>query len=128
LFRPLLFASLLLTLVNTGCATTIRNDPGGHVIDYAINAQKKKFVRFDGKCMSACTLYLSVRNTCITPRASFHFHRPYGSSPEGNALALRFMLEQYPAWVREWIADHGGLTSEWLVIDYRTAALYMRTC
>jgi hypothetical protein len=122
--RALLLASLL--LVNA--CTTIRNDPGGSVINYAINARKAKAIRFDGKCMSACTLYLSVRNTCITPRASFHFHRPYGSSPEGNALALRFMLEQYPAWVREWIADHGGLTSEWLVIDYRTAALYMRTC
>jgi hypothetical protein len=122
--RFLLFAALL----TLNACTVIRNDPGGRIIDYAIKVHKTSFVRVDGKCMSACTLYLGHRNICITPRASFHFHHPYGSSPEGNALALRFMMEQYPLWVRDWIEDQGGLTEEWLVIDYRLAALYMRTC
>jgi hypothetical protein len=126
--RFLLAAALLLTLVNAAGCTTIRNDPGGSVIDYAINAQKAKSVRFDGKCMSACTLYLASRNTCITPRASFHFHKPYGSDAEGNALALRFMLETYPQWVRGWIAAKGGLTGRWLVMDYGTAVQHLRPC
>ena len=121
-----LVAAVLLACVN-GC-TVIRYDTGGRVIDYAIKVQKTAWVRVDGPCMSACTLYLGHSTICITRRASFHFHRPYGSSPEGNALALRFMMEQYPLWVRDWIEDQGGLTDEWLVIDYRLAALYMRTC
>ena len=96
--------------------------------EYALKAQKAQFVRFDGKCMSACTLYLASRNTCITRRASFHFHHPYGASPEGNHRAAQFMLNAYPAWVQEWIADHGGLTSRWLVMDYGTAVHHMRKC
>jgi hypothetical protein len=123
-FRPLLLAALL--IVNA--CTVIRNDPGGRIIDYAIKVHKTSFVRVDGKCMSACTLYLTSANTCITPRASFHFHHPYGGTPEQNATAARHMMAAYPLWVRDWINARGGLTSKWLVIDYQTAAQFMRKC
>ena len=116
--RFLLLAALL--LVNA--CTTIRNDPGGHVINYAINAQKAKFVRFDGKCMSACTLYLSVRNTCITPRASFWFHKAT------HPVATQFLINHYPQWVRDWIARKGGLTSQWLVMPHSHTSKHMRAC
>jgi hypothetical protein len=122
--RLLLLAAMLLT----GCAVTIRNDSGGMVVDYAIKARKAKAVRFDGKCMSACTLYLTSANTCITPRASFWFHHPYGGTPEQNATAARHMMAAYPLWVRDWINARGGLTSNWLVIDYGTAVQFMRKC
>lgn len=127
MIRLLLVASLLLI---TGCAKnmTIRRDYGGRVVEYAIKANKAQSVRFDGPCMSACTLYLASRNTCITRRASFHFHHPYGSTPEANRQAAAFMLNAYPAWVRDWIAANGGLTSRMIVMNYGTAVQHMRKC
>jgi hypothetical protein len=122
MLRWLVAAALLLTLVNTGHALTIGNDLGGRVIDYAIKAQKAKSVRFDGKCMSACTLYLSARDTCITPRASFHFHAAT------HPIATQFLINNYPQWVRDWIARKGGLTSQWLVMPRSHASKHMRAC
>ena len=125
--RQMMVCAIVL-LCLASCAVTIRNDRGGQVVDYAIKARQAKAVRFDGKCQSACTLYLSSANTCITPRASFWFHHPYGGTPEQNRTAARHMMAVYPLWVREWINARGGLTSNWLVLPYSLVRKHMRTC
>ena len=123
----LALAALLATA--SGCsATVIRNDPGGRMIDYAIKVRKADSVRVDGWCASACTLYLAHPNVCITPRARFAFHKPYGASPAENAKALAWMMKQYPQWVREWIDANGGLTTELIVMPYGTAVHHIRQC
>ncbi|PBC02995.1 hypothetical protein CK220_17500 [Mesorhizobium sp. WSM3860] len=113
---------------------TISGDRGGYVIDYAIRALKMRrsggFVRFDGACDSACTLYLSMPKSkmCVTRNASFGFHLPYGAGARGNQVAANFMMKNYPGWVRGWIAKRGGLTNSVATMRYADASRFLPTC
>lgn len=113
---------------------TILGDRGGEVIRYALRVKKAEkagqSVRFAGRCDSACTLFLSMprSRTCITPRASFGFHLPYGASPRGNQLAASYMMRKYPGWVRNWIAANGGLSRHVKTMNYEYASRYLPAC
>jgi len=121
---------LIALLVVSGCvsARVIRNDPGGGVVEYALKVKRAQSVKVDGWCASACTLYLAHSNLCITPRARFAFHQPFGSTPEENAKAKAWMLAQYPQWVRDWIAAKGGLTSRLIEMPNAYAMQHVRAC
>ncbi|MGX9145476.1 hypothetical protein [Mesorhizobium sp. 128a] len=120
--------------LGTANVKTISGDRGGYVIDYAIRALKMRrsgtFVRFNGSCDSACTLYLSMPRSkvCITQNASFGFHLPYGVSARGNQVAANFMMKNYPGWVRGWIAKRGGLKSSIATMTYADASRFLPTC
>ncbi|MFW5641804.1 MAG: hypothetical protein ACOCY0_03455 [Roseicyclus sp.] len=112
----------------------IGNDNGGSVVGYARAVQRLRrqdtLIVFDGRCASACTLYLSLQNTrtCLMPGASFLFHRAYGARRDMNEWATGFMMDQYPAWVQAWVRGQGGLTDRVIRMDYDYAARFMRTC
>lgn len=113
---------------------TISADHGGRIVNYAIKISRIRreagYVRFDGRCDSACTLYLglSAAHTCVTPQAAFGFHLPFGVSQHAAATAARYMLGQYPGWVREWIAARGGLTHGLKTMPYSYARRHMPAC
>lgn len=111
---------------------TIRNDRGGYLVEYAIQRRaierSGRRVRFAGKCLSACTLYLSIPKSCISRGASFGFHLPYGSSKNGNAHAASFLASAYPGWVRKWISQNGGLGQRMKVMPYEYAARHIPPC
>jgi hypothetical protein len=112
----------------------ISNDRGGYVIRYVMQLQKLRQagipVQFAGRCLSACTLYLALptAQTCVSPGASFGFHAPYGAGPKGNRIALNYMLNKYPSWVRNWISSHGGLSRRLITMQFKYASNYLRTC
>jgi hypothetical protein len=112
----------------------IRNDKGGVVIDYAMRVlQLRKegtSVRVSGRCMSACTLHLSLpeNQICITRGAAFGFHLPYGASDGGNRTARDFLYRNYPSWVKAWLEAQGGLSRGMKVMSYRVASRYLKTC
>jgi hypothetical protein len=112
----------------------IRGDRGGSVLKYYLRIQylirSNLPVIVDGACMSACTLYLSIpiEQICITKRASFSFHKPYGAGPHGNQEAEAFMLRQYPRWVINWIKRVGGLTKSLKTMQNYYARHFMRAC
>lgn len=112
----------------------IANDRGGSVVSYAQEVRRlrneNKLVVFNGQCASACTMFLSLNTnrTCIAPGASFVFHRAYGASADMNAWGTEFMIRQYPAWVRNWIANNGGLTDRLIRMDYSYASRFLRPC
>lgn len=115
-------------------AYTVRHDSGGRIIDYAIKMkrieQARRAVRFDGRCDSACTLFLALpaSKACVTPRARFGFHLPYGSSTKGNQMAAKFMLSSYPRWVRSWLNANGGLTNKVKVMPFEYARRHLGEC
>jgi hypothetical protein len=115
-------------------AKTVRADTGGEVVSYALKVKRIERdgtpVRISGKCESACTLYLSLPQDqiCITPAASFSFHKPYGSSQPVNRSTAEMMVQQYPDWVQAWLEANGGLRTEFVVMDYDYAQAFMRTC
>lgn len=67
-------------------------------------------VRIEGPCMSSCTMYLGLPNTCVSPSASFGFHGPR-SGTTGRSLAdtsaARLMASHYPPVLRNWFLREG---------------------
>ena len=91
-------------------------DSGGNLRSYVADVQRlnaqgaPKAIR--GVCVSACTIYLGVKNVCVEPTAQLWFHAahlPGDSSPD--TLGSLEMLAFYPPRVREWIIQSGALVS-----------------
>ena len=119
---PALAAAALL-LAGAGpavAAVTITDDPGGRLGTYihkfeALRSSGEHLI-VAGTCSSACTMLLGIipRNRiCVTPSAVFRFHTAWDLSPAGQQIASeagnRILWSKYPADVRNWITQHGGL-------------------
>lgn len=113
---------------------TIRGDRGGVMLSYALRAKKLErrgaLVRLGGRCDSACTLYLGMpgNQVCLLPGATFRFHKPYGGSAKANNAAAKFMMRNYPGWVRTWLARNGGLSKRLKTMPYGYASKYVKSC
>ena len=127
-----LFAATLMILPAN--AETVSGNPGGQIVTFALHVAKLRAadepVYFDGECDSACTLYLSlpVEQLCVTPRASFGFHLPYGVGARKSAVAANYLLSQYPDWVRQWIEEHGGLSHNLMRMEADEVAEHLPIC
>jgi hypothetical protein len=110
----------------------VSGDSGGSVVDYAMRAASYQAgggrMQFSGRCDSACTLYLSLpaKSVCVGSGAYFRFHLP--QSAAGAGQATRFMMRQYPGWVRHWIATNGGLSSRLITMKASYARHFLPTC
>jgi hypothetical protein len=71
------------------------------------NASGERF-RIDSHCQSACTIFLSIRNVCITPNATLLFHS--GGDMKNNRISpasTQHMLSAYkPALAQYVTANH----------------------
>jgi hypothetical protein len=117
----------------------ISNDSGG-----VIGAYLQKFeslrrsgqnVIIDGPCLSACTLVLGTiprDHLCVTSRARLGFHTAWQFneagrpvvSPEGTEL----LMSNYPARIRDWISQRGGLTPNLMYLTGRELASMYPAC
>jgi hypothetical protein len=70
------------------------------------NASGERF-RIDGHCQSACTIFLSIRNVCITPGATLLFHAG-GSMQKGtiNPARSQQMLSTYKPALQQYVTEH----------------------
>ena len=96
----------------------IRDDKGGDVIervrilrDYQASGTR---VEIRGEyCLSACTMYLNLPNTCVSPQTLFGFHGPssrvYGISLDAAAFEYwsKIMAAHYPEPLRSWFLAKG---------------------
>jgi hypothetical protein len=105
-------------------ACRVRYSPGGWIDDFKKSALQLKAdgrtLIIDGQCISACTVAadLARPNVCITPRASFRFHRTYA----WDMATLCFLgrddaYEDYSADIGGWIRAHGGFPGKTLHDD-----------
>jgi hypothetical protein len=70
------------------------------------NASGERF-RIDSHCQSACTIFLSIRNVCITPNATLLFHA--GGNMRANRMnpaSTQHMLDAYNPALRKYVTDH----------------------
>jgi hypothetical protein len=136
----------LLAIALWACATLlaradmrIYDSPGGEVgpfIDlFDKVAASGDRVVIDGRCMSACTLVLSIvphDRICVTRRAVLGFHAARSIDRRGHIYAepeaSQVVLATYPGPVRDWIVRHGGLTSRLLLLRGRDLAAIYRAC
>ncbi len=70
------------------------------------NASGERF-RIDGHCQSACTMFLAIRNVCVTQNATLLFHaggnrRTGKISPDTTAR----MLAKYKPSLRKYVTDN----------------------
>jgi len=95
-------------------------DRGGRIGDYLqhIVAQAGQPHLISGDCMSACTMWLGHKGTCVTPDAVLWFHaasersaemidgNPWRSiSADGNAALLSMYPPRVRAVVRPWLSS-----------------------
>ena len=92
-------------------------------------------VVIDGPCLSACTLVLSIvpnNRICVTRRAVLGFHAARSMDRRGRMYsepeASKFVLEAYPAPIRGWIRQRGGLSSRLLVLRGRELNAFYPAC
>jgi hypothetical protein len=70
------------------------------------NASGERF-RIDSHCQSACTIFLSIRNVCITPEATLLFHAG-GDRRTGrmNPASTQHMLDAYNPKLRQYVTEN----------------------
>jgi hypothetical protein len=70
------------------------------------NASGERF-RIDSHCQSACTMFLSIRNVCVSPGATLLFHAG-GSMKKGILSPQRTqqMASTYNAALRQYVMDN----------------------
>ena len=70
------------------------------------NASGERF-RIDSHCQSACTMFLSIRNVCVEPRATLLFHAG-GNMRTGtiNPSTTHQMLRTYNAALRRYVTSN----------------------
>jgi hypothetical protein len=110
---------LALSVSSASATVRISDDRGGQIGDYLAKyhalRENGDRVMIDGTCASACTMLLGVipRNRiCVTPRAVLAFHSAWTPTSEGEQISSAgnyYLWSNYPAAVRKWIIQHGGL-------------------
>ena len=70
------------------------------------NASGERF-RIDSHCQSACTMFLSIRNVCVTPGATLLFHAG-GNRQKANISrsSTDHMLAAYKPALRQYVTEH----------------------
>jgi hypothetical protein len=69
------------------------------------NASGERF-RIDGHCQSACTMFLSIRNVCVSPGATLLFHAGGNPARGVNPAYTQMMLSTYNAALQKYVTDN----------------------
>ena len=119
--------------------TRIEDDKGGslgkYLLVFAAIRDSGERVVIDGSCFSACTLVTAMipkDRVCITERAALGFHAGWADDQAGNrvisAEGTQLLYQMYPPVIRKWIAHHGGLGPNIIVMKGRELASLYRSC
>jgi hypothetical protein len=95
--------------------TVLYDERGGQIVDHwerwkALAAQGGE-VEIRGPCWSACTLimaHIPRERLCFDKRAELNFHQAMRPNGEPAMESTRWMVDQYPKDIREWIKTMGG--------------------
>jgi hypothetical protein len=135
--------ALSLMLITTSLSPTlatvrITDDRGGQIGEYLSKyhalRENGDRVEIDGTCASACTMLLGVipRNRiCVTPRAVLAFHSAWTPTSEGEQISSAgnyYLWSNYPADVRKWIIQHGGLHTQIIYLSGPELAAMYPSC
>src|ERR1700723_2778584 len=139
--RTMSVAVILCTFAIASARAEVRilASPGGQVGPFLDMFERVRDsgerVVIDGPCLSACTLVLSMvpnNRICVTRRAILGFHAARSMDRRGRLYAepeaSEYVLEAYPAPIRDWIRHRGGLSSHLLLLRGRELAAIYPTC
>jgi hypothetical protein len=118
----------------------ITSDPGGEVLSYVNKYREMRtsgeHLVIDGPCLSACTLFTAFvppNQVCVTRRAILGFHAASYYDDARRSMVptragTRLVMRMYPAAIRHWIEQHGGLTPRIMKMQGNDLAALYRTC
>src|ERR1700681_2413771 len=111
--RCVIAATLLLFSTSAMAGNNAGYEMGGQYARFdpvvsQYNASGELF-RIDGHCQSACTLFLGIRNVCISPGASLLFHAAHDDRRVKSAFWTQHFLEHYNAKLRSYLLAHHAL-------------------
>ena len=112
------FLTLATPSIAKNPTVVVINDRGGSVDERAIliDEYRKRDVFVEirgGYCLSACTMFLSLPQICISPGTVFGFHGPssrlYGIALPASTFEKwsRVMAAHYPEPLRTWFIEKG---------------------
>ena len=114
---------------SASASTTIRisNDGGGSISARVseirnIRSLGQKVEIQAGYCNSACTLYLGLPNTCVSPNARFGFHGPQLATKGLTMLPSQFekwsqiMADHYPQQLRHWFMNSARHSTDLITV------------
>jgi hypothetical protein len=132
----------VLLLVGMGAsqaAFRISDDRGGRIGTYVDKYQglrnSGETVIIDGLCASACTIVLGALprdKICVTTHANLGFHAAWDFGTNGRAVtnpeATQMLYSMYPAPVKRWIAQRGGLTPHMIFLRGKQLQTMYKPC
>jgi hypothetical protein len=62
--------------------------------------------RIDGHCQSSCTLFLAIRNVCISRSATLLFHAAHDRTGAASPTNTQHMLAAYNPQLRAYLVSH----------------------
>jgi hypothetical protein len=68
--------------------------------------QSGELFRIDGHCQSSCTLFLAIRNVCISRGATLLFHSAHDRTGAVSPANTEHMLAAYNPQLREYLVSH----------------------
>jgi hypothetical protein len=131
--------STALTVTSASATVIISDDIGGKVQDYMARFRQVRdsgeSVVIAGTCVSACTMVLGLvpsDRICATHNAVLGFHAAWMFDNSGkrvvSASGTQDLMKTYPAPVRAWIAQRGGLTPKMMYLRGRDLAAIVAPC
>jgi hypothetical protein len=128
-----------LTVTSASATVIISDDIGGKMQDYTARFRQVRdsgqSVVINGTCVSACTMVLGLvpsDRICATHNAVLGFHAAWMFDNSGkrvvSASGTQDLMKTYPAPVRAWIAQHGGLTPKMMYLRGRDLAAIVAPC
>ena len=128
-----------LTVTSASATVIISNDIGGKMQDYMARFRQVRDsgepVVIAGTCVSACTMVLGLvpsDRICATHNAVLGFHAAWMFDNSGkrvvSASGTQDLMKTYPAPVRAWITQHGGLTPKMIYLRGRDLAAIVGSC
>jgi hypothetical protein len=115
MMRSLIAASLLglLTSAAHAVGSSVPYGIGGYFTRYdpivARFNRSGELFRIEGRCQSACTLFLGIQNVCIERSASLGFHGGHGGKGEISVSSTRHMRGAYNERLRHYLDEHHGM-------------------
>jgi len=92
-------------------------------------------VIIDGLCASACTIVLGALprdKICVTSHANLGFHAAWDFGANGRAVtnpeATQMLYSMYPAPVKRWIMQRGGLTPHMIFLRGKQLQTMYKPC
>lgn len=112
-------ASSLPTVVAAQSVIRVSNDPGGSLTARLAQIRElrqtgRRVEIRNGYCHSACTLYLGLPNTCVSPNVTLGFH-----GPQVATRGLGMLPDQFESWSVKMSEHYPGALKEWFMTSAR---------